>query len=287
MTEKTKKLKIVKSNSLVQAKYRLTVQEQRLILLAISQLNRHEELTDQQMYSVYAKDMANLTETSLDQTYDDLRKSALRLKRREVTIYEKPNSEGDHDEILIANWVQTVKYVKKQGRVDLRFNHDIIPYLNQLKITESFTEFLLNGPNNELFKMTSSYGYRIFELLMQWKNVGKRSIEIDWLKHTLELPSSYDSMTNLKRRVITPAIKDINDHTPYWVKLSQQKSGTVITHFVFTFGLKEDLKPKKKTVKDKKITKADLSDPKFLSKHARPGESKDQAIRRLKEQFSI
>ena len=286
MTDKTKKLKIVKSNSLVQAKYRLTVQEQRLILLAISQLTRHEELTDQQMYSVYAKDMANLTETSLDQTYDDLRKSALRLKRREVTIYEKPNSEGSHDEVLIANWVQTVKYVKKQGRVDLRFNHDIIPYLNQLKITESFTEFLLNGPNNELFKMTSSYGYRIFELLMQWKNIGKRSIEVDWLKHTLELPSSYESMTNLKRRVITPAIKDINDHTPYWGKLSQQKSGTVITHFVFTFGLKDALKTKK-IVKNKNPTKADLNDPKFLSKHGRPGESTPDVIRRLKEQFNI
>ena len=142
MEERKRKLRVVKANSLVQAKYRLSVQEQRLILLAISQINRHEELTDQKMYSISAKDMSDLTNTSLDQTYEDLKKAALKLKRREVTIYEAPNSEGFHDEILVANWVQTIKYVKKQGKVEVRFNHDIVPYLNQVKI--NFDRILQN-----------------------------------------------------------------------------------------------------------------------------------------------
>ena len=284
MEERKRKLRVVKANSLVQAKYRLSVQEQRLILLAISQINRHEELTDQKMYSISAKDMSDLTNTSLDQTYEDLKKAALKLKRREVTIYEAPNSEGFHDEILVANWVQTIKYVKKQGKVEVRFNHDIVPYLNQVKINKSFTEFLLNGPTHELFRMNSSYGYRIFELLMQWNCTGVRTVELKWLKSIFLIEDKYPRIKDFKNRVLEPAIQQINNTTNLWIEWDQKKTGRKVTHFIFTFGLKNEDKPKKLK---KKPTKSDLQDPKFLSKHGRPGESTPEVIRRLKEQFEI
>jgi len=290
MEEKRKKcIQVVKSNSLIQAKYRLTLQEQRVMLLAISQIAKNEQLTDQKMYSVLASDFQEFTGITLKQSYDELRKAALKLKRREVSIYEKPNGEGKHDEILIAGWVQSIRYVKNYSRVDLRFNHDIIPYLNELKKEFSIIH-IKNDEQASLLKMTSNYAYRIYELMMQWRgmssdtNVCERLIEISWLREVFDLPESYNSIGELKRRVLTPALKDINQHSPFWVTISQEKSGRTITHIRLTFGLKDQ-----KNIKyiSKKSEKIDIYSDSFLSKHARPGETKDQAVRRLKEQFNI
>jgi plasmid replication initiation protein len=199
-----------------------------------------------------------------------------------VSIYEKPNGEGKHSSVMIANWVQTIRYIEGEGKINLRFNYDMIPYLNQL--TTEFTEFFMHSIEHNSFKMNSTYGYRLYELLMQWKSTGRREIEVDWLREVFDLTDSYRLMADFKKRVVDPAITDINTHTPYWAKYIQKKTGRKITHLVFTFGLKEA--PKKK-VSSKKPTKTDLKDPKFLSKHGKPGENTDQVIRRLKEQFNI
>jgi plasmid replication initiation protein len=234
------------------------------------------------LYSVHAKDLAELSGISLVQAYKELKTAALKLKRREVSIYEKPNGAGKHASVMIANWVQTIRYVEGAGKVDLRFNYDMIPYINQL--TTEFTEFFMHSLEHNAFKMNSTYGYRLYELLMQWKSTGRREIEIDWLRGLFDLTNNYKLMADFKKRVIEPAVDDINMHTPYWVQYTQQKTGRKITHFVFSFGLKDKDKPKK--IK-KKPTKADLKDPKFLSKHGLVGENTPDVIRRLKEQFNI
>ena len=83
-------IKIVKSNSLVQAKYRLSVQEQRVLLLAICQIQKGDVVSEDKLYSVYAKDLVELTDMDSIQAYKELKSAALKLKRREVSIYEAP-----------------------------------------------------------------------------------------------------------------------------------------------------------------------------------------------------
>lgn len=273
-------IKVVKSNSLVQAKYRLSIQEQRIMLLAICQIQKKESVSEDKLYSVYAKDLAELTGMDSIQAYKELKSAALKLKRREVSIYEKPNGQGKHKSTLIANWVQSIRYIEGEGKVDLRFNYDMIPYINQL--TSEFTEFFMSSIESSAFKMNSTYGYRLYEILMQWKSVGYREVEVDWLRDIFDLPTSYKLLADLKKRVIDPALRDINEHTPYWAKYTQKKSGRKVTHFNFCFGLKEKTKQSKTT---KKIKKIDIYNESFLSQHARPGESRDQAVRRLKKEY--
>ena len=69
-SNQTKYFQVVKSNSLIQAKYRLSIQEQRIMLLAISQIAKDEILTDQVMYSVKASDFKKFTDISLKRGQD-------------------------------------------------------------------------------------------------------------------------------------------------------------------------------------------------------------------------
>lgn len=222
-----------KSNALIEASYRLSVAEQRIMLACISQVNRSQPVTDEILYSVSASDIAHLTGTTTHTTYEELKKAALRLKRREVWITEKPNGEGGHDEVLITNWVQSIRYIKSQGRVELRFSRDMLPYLSQF--AQQFTTYALT----DIAKMTSAHAIRLYELLMQWQSKNVRLIAIDDLRNWLQLEDKYPLMADLRRWVIEPSVQQINEHSPLNVLWEQRKTGRRVTHLIFNFKTKK------------------------------------------------
>ena len=269
---------VVKSNAMIEASYRLSAQEQRILLAAISQIKKGEKVTDQTMYTISVHDIAEIADISSRALYSELENAALKLKRREIRIPYEPNSKRKKPEILVTCWLQSVRYTPNTGTVQVRFSHDILPYISQL--TEQFTIYKLK----DVAKLSSSYAIRLYELLIQWNGIGQRIIELEWLKNIFLIEDKYPRIKDFKTRVLEPAIEQINCSTNMWVKWDQKKTGRKVTHFIFSFGLKETTKTKRKSTKPKKI---DVYDDKFLSKNARPGESKEQAIRRLKEEFNV
>ena len=283
---------VLKSNALIEASYKLTVLEQRIMLICISQVKIGEKLTDQVEYSVSVSDLIDLTGTSSNAMYKELEKASARLWRREIWINEKPNGEGSFDLQKGTRWVQTINYIKDEGRVTLRFSTDMVPYLNDL--TEQFTRYALR----DVAAMTSSYGIRMFEMIAQWKSIGHRIIEIDFLREAFVLGDKYKLLADLRRKVIEPGIEQINEHSYLNVSYEFQKTGRKTTHIRFTFGpkpiqgnLQIDTSPAPLT-KPKSENKSQLGPKKVmsgqrqyteyeLSKLARPGETYPEAIARL------
>jgi len=144
----------------------------------------------------------------------------------------------------------------------------MLPYLAELK--EQFTGYALA----DVIRMTSTYAIRLFELLIQYSAVGQREIAVEDLRRWFRLEDTYPLMSELRRRVIEPAVSQINEHGPLTVKWTPRKSGRTVTHFVFTFA------PKKGAVKQNVSAKV-LTEYE-LSKLARPGESYADALKRLK-----
>ncbi|MEA3644143.1 MAG: replication initiation protein, partial [Lamprobacter sp.] len=192
MTEKD--LQVCKSNALVEASYRLSVAEQRIMLACIAQIRRDQQITDEVLYSVSATDIAELTGSTTNADYSELKKAALRLKRREVRIAYEPNGGGKKPEVMVASWVQSIVYAEDAGLVRLRFNKDMLPYLCQL--TEQFTRYALA----DVAKMSSAYAIRIYEFLIQWRGAGERVIDLDWLREALQLEGRYPAIKDFKKR---------------------------------------------------------------------------------------
>lgn len=263
---------VVKSNALIGASYRLSLNEQRLILSCISQIRRSESVTDEVMYSISASEFAKICGIDQKTAYQQLQSAALTLKRREVRITDRPNGDGQHEEILIAGWVQSIRYVKDKGVVRLRFNHDVLPYLTEL--TRCFTSYKLKN----VVCMSSSYGVRIYELLVQWGGLCEREVSLEWLKENLNIEEKYGRIRDFKKRVLDPAIKDINKNSDLWAKWIQKKTGRKVTHLVFQFGSKEEQKnkPSKSGIRIQGIEKS------VIEKNARPGESYESAAIRIK-----
>lgn len=262
---------VCKSNALIEASYRLSLYEQRIMLACIAQVRRDKPLSDQQLYLVSAQQIAEMTGTKIGTAYQNLKAASERLFDRRVTLNEAPNGEGA--KIRLTRWVQEVVYQESMGSVSLRFSTPMIPYLSQL--TEQFTRYALS----DVAKMTSAYAIRLYELLVQWRSIGRREVEIEWLRETMQLEDRYSNIRDLKRWVLEPAIQQINEHSPMMVTWDQRKTGRKVTHLVFDFISKKPERPAVKAKLKEKLTDAEVA------KYAKAGESWEQARARLSKEF--
>lgn len=278
---------VYKSNALVEASYRLSVYEQRIILGCIAQVRRDEPLTDQQLYTVSAQQIAKDAGVSVDRAYQHLKTASERLFRREVTLHEAPNGEGGA-KVRLTRWVQEVVYQEAQGTIALRFSQPMVPYLSQL--TEQFTRYALT----DVARMDSAHAIRLYELLCQWRDAGEREVSIEWLREAFQLEGKYPAIKDFKRWVIEPAVKQINELSPLWVKWSQRKTGRRVSHLTFSFGEKapeKPQKPRKGKTKTKTGEKAQNGPGALygipratIEQQAQPGESYEDAALRLLEE---
>lgn len=236
-----KKLVVYKANEVVEAGYRLSLNEQRVVLACIAQVSSAEKLLVTDKFELSAKDFAQLFSVSEDRAYHSLIEVAESLFNRYVVL-DNPYPNQSQVKRLKMRWISSIGYMSDKGKVVLRFSQDILPYLSELK--GQFTKYELKHIGN----MKSIYAIRLYELLMQWKSTGTRTVEIEWLKQQFQVEGQYPAMKDFKKWVIDPAVKDINTHSDFEVAWTQTKTGRRVTHFTFTFGEKKPVeaeKPKK------------------------------------------
>lgn len=256
-------LTVVKSNKVVEASYMLTLAEQRVLLACIAQIDSTAILSEGYRFEITASGMADLAGLdSLSNAYRDLKKAAEKLYERSVII-DDPDLDNPQITQRKTRWISSIDYVPGEGKLVLSFSVGIIPYLSQL--SKEFTKYKLM----HVARFESVYSIRLYELLVQWSSVGEREIEVEWLKNQFQVEDKYTRLTDLKKRVIDPAVAEINEHSNLWVKYGQRKSGRTITHFQFQFGFKDQQKLRHQITEEE------------INRQARPGETKTAVVARL------
>jgi plasmid replication initiation protein len=223
-------LVVVKDNQILNASYRLSLIEQRIVLGCIARVNSTEELSKNDGFTVTISELQDLTtagKKGLTSMYTEAKKAVDRLYARSITLGEDGSK---------MRWVYAVKYNDSEGSISLSFSPSIIPYLSQLK--GSFTKYKLEYVAN----FTSSHSIRIYELLVQWSSKGEREVEISELKEMLQLGNRYKRFNNFLERVVKPAIEDINTHSNLLVTYGIRKRGRTISHIQFKFDVKQQKK---------------------------------------------
>ncbi|EHK5557261.1 replication initiation protein [Escherichia coli] len=213
-----------KSNALIEASYKLTLQEQRLLLMCIGRLNPQDE-TPQKTFQITAGDFYQaFPDVGLSNAERRLQEAIDRLAERWILL----RCETEQREI---RWIQEkAKYFTGEGKIEIVFADSIIPYLTQLQ--GQFTKIVIK--NVSALKRT--YSIRIYELLMQFKSIGDRVISIDDFRSMLGLEKKYQTFKSLNQLVITPAIKELNEKSDLSVSVDTVKQGrkVVALHFRFT-----------------------------------------------------
>lgn len=223
---------VVKSNELIQASYAMTVNEQRLLLACISQIDSLTKLAKCEPFRLTVEQARDLFYTKGDQrnAYRDLEDASERLFERKVRIALPKGKE------LLTRFVQSVVFDPEEGAVIIRFADDITPYLSQLE--RNFTQYRLQN----VVQLTSTYAVRIYELIVCWTGQNQlfKEMEITDFREMLGLERKYKQFGELKRFVIEPALEQINDSTDFELDVSFRKSRRTYKWIQLRFNRKAD-----------------------------------------------
>lgn len=226
---------VVKDNALINASYNLDLVEQRLILLAIIEarqsgkgINANDPLT------VHAESYINHFKVHRNTAYQALKDACNDLFARQFSYQEL----SDKGNIINkkSRWVSEIGYIDQEAVVQLIFAPAIVPFITRLE--QCFTQYEIQ----QISELSTGYAIRLYELLIAWRTTGKTPlIELmDFRQKMGVLDNKYTAMCDLKKRVLDPAVKQVNEFTDITVKCEQHKKGRAIVGFSFTFKQKQN-----------------------------------------------
>lgn len=203
------------SNNLIKGSYRLSLLEQRLILMVISNVYNDNEtgqknITSDRFYEVkkdaYLAAFGNVNNEELVEATRELIKARIEYK-------------DEKGKTFIINWLQGCYYDNRT--VNIRFTDLILPLINELE--RNFTYFCLK----DIAKLKSSYSIRIFQLALStiWQG-GKSYYTLNTFKKLLGIEDEYEIYGNLKKFIINRVTEDINKgQETLKVEFKEKKNG--------------------------------------------------------------
>jgi hypothetical protein len=102
-----------------------------------------------------------------------------------------------------------------------------MPYL--LNLQKNFTEY----KSRNVMHLQSVFSIRIYEILKQYLNIGKRVIELETLREMLGISGKYPKFSNIKQRILEPAKNELSQ-TDISFAYEPIKTGRRVTAIRFT-----------------------------------------------------
>lgn len=231
----TEKQMVVKDNSLISASYSLGVAEQRIIFLAIVQAREQDTLIKAGgLLRISALSYAKQFNVEKHTAYKVLREGAVGLYGAEFK-YTYPDEKTGKTFQALSRFVQKIAYADELGCIELIFSSDIVPLITRL--SERYTEYDIK----QISGLQSEYAIRLYELLIQWRTVGKvPTMDLQDLREKLGVKETqYLEMCDFKKRVLNVALKQINEQTDINASFEQVKTGRKVTGMAFRFKQKK------------------------------------------------
>ncbi len=224
---------VTKANELIQkSRFSLSLQQQKIVLYLISQITPYDE--DFKLYNFSIPEfcrVCGIDETS-GRNYEALKSAIKEISDKSVWITLENGKQ------TLVRWIEKPYIDDGKGFIQIRLDNDMRPFLLQLK--QNFTQYQLIYTLH--FK--SKYTIRMYELI---KSIHFNELETYKRKYTIEElqrlldAATYKEYRDLKRRVLTSAIREINEYSDKNVSMEEVRRGRKVLAVEFTITTKESM----------------------------------------------
>lgn len=219
------KKSIKQSNNLIEAKYKLTAQEQKLVIAICSQLDKNAENFSTVRLKV--TEFADFCKISKTNKYAEVKRIVMRLLDRKLLIHKADGGwYGTH-------WLQSAEYIPSEGLIEYKIDERLRPELLKLKSA------YLDTATQPLMEFRRDYSVRLYFILKKMIKIGEFEYNLDFFRERFVLGKSYGLFANLKNKVLEPAIEELNEKSDIKIKHEYIREGRAYTKIHFEVELKE------------------------------------------------
>jgi len=270
----------VMQNRMIEAWNSMSVDEKMIFILA-RPIVRLNPMSESSKFTITAKDFAEACDIELGSAYSQLKRAADDLRGR---YFSYINTKGNR---VSVHWVIRIEYA--DGKISFYFTNEVLFMLSIFNNNHPYTKFTIK----EVLQLRGSHSIQLYQLLKQYENIGHRDFKEEEFRNIFELQNKYSLLWNLKKRVIVPAVSEINKSTELQVSFSNLKDGKKITGFRFVIWKKETTKPSKEKKKEKPLTVSQIDlfsnklayDSAFANQYSEVGESYEDFAKRIANQL--
>ncbi|MBK5261268.1 MAG: replication initiation protein [Peptostreptococcaceae bacterium] len=240
MARKNQEINIIqKHNDLVRhLKYKdigFTVTEKKLINYFISKLDRNdidEESFPLQVFKVV--DICNLLKIKPGGFYEELREITLGINSKTFEIV-KPNFDGRFI-ISQVNWFERIRYDLGNGRLEVKFHGDLVPYLLRLHKRGQFTSYRIG----ESISMKNKFSLSWYEYLLSYISIRDEiEMDIEDIREFLQIDSSkHKRDIDLINTCVRKPISEINLKSDLFIEIENIMNKNKIIAVKVKFRLK-------------------------------------------------
>lgn len=233
---------VVQANPLIEARKHMNLSEMRLFLLGLQGIKPNIS-TDGNIHDVEFHDIW-VSPSQLERLFSGKTASITNLKRHIKSAYNGfIELAFDGGGFGLRHIYAKMDYFPQKGlliKFDDEMKHYILDILNQ-----SYTRYALK----HVFPLSSEYGWRIMELLLEYQGYLKkgkpfiyRKFTLSEIRFLLNVPEGlYEGrLDNFRVRVLDTPIREINEKTIYHVWYDAYKEGRKIAGFTFYMERKHD-----------------------------------------------
>ena len=194
---------VVKGNDIIQkSRFTLSAQQQKVLLSMISKIKPDDE--PNKTYTFEIQEFCRLCNIDWGNGGNYIAiKQALYGIDKQVMWIKQPEKKRE----TRLRWLDKLYISEDSGVITFTFHSDMLPYL--LDLREKYTQYSLIN----VLPMRSKYAIRLYELLKSYEwTVVRITIPLDNLKTRLDA-SNYNNYKDFRRRVLDPAVEEINTYT--------------------------------------------------------------------------
>jgi len=251
---------VSKHKDVVEAAYKLTLVEQRIILSCISKVNPFSKITPEtEVFLSHDEYMCNFN-VSNKTARKELKEGVNSLWERELSVLEEDGK------TRTIRWLSEKINDKYNSEIGVMFSAKIIPYLTSIQ--PPFSTYKLK----EVCDMKSVNSIRIYEIMIQFRKSQKRYITIEWLKKQLMLGDKYPRFYDFNKNVLEKAKTEINKYSDITLTIETKSERKKIVGVTLSFKYKKNKAPNKKKIK---ITN------KVIDRESKIGELREECGKRL------
>jgi plasmid replication initiation protein len=225
---------IRKSNDLIEARYKFDIWETRIFSTVLTQISPEDE--DFKVFRITPRDMIREFDIHNGNAYDLLREAAHSLMDKRFFINYEVKGAVREQRFHIIRSMDYLKEVIEEGSreeneyIELAIEPEMKQLLLELK--SRFTSYDMRN----IIRFRSSYTVRIYEHLKQYESIGRRVLDIEYLKRIFELATEYPLFANFYQKIIEPAFRDINLYADIEItNISKLKNGRKVESLLFEF----------------------------------------------------